>query len=263
MTNFLKFCYLLMTDTLVPIRVGRERMLQSLNEEIRLCYRRAEHFAHEAKAASTETLRADYLRREQNWLKLAHSYELQHRIALFINETMKGENASDPGVGHVRSDGAAAATAWPELPAPGKTGVEPRHLASGVIAIVDDDDCVRAGLSALIESQGRRAATFASAEDFLAAEARENAVCLILDVNLPGMSGPDLQARLMAEGCRLPTVFVTGRHEDHVQKRVIASGALGYLSKPCDEKVLFDCIEKAQLKSPGRPSRERSHRPLK
>jgi CheY-like chemotaxis protein len=226
-------------------------MLQSLSEEIRLCYRRAEHFSHQAKVAQSERLRADYLFHEQGWLKLAHSYEVQRHLALFIHETKKRENGGDLNIGPIRADAAAAATACLEVPAPSKPGDEPGHLPDGVIAIVDDDDCARDGLSALIESRGRRAATFASAEDYLAAEAREHTVCLILDVHLPGMSGPDLQARLIAEGCRLPTVFVTARHQDHVQKRVIAAGALGYLSKPCDEKALFDCIEKARLELPG------------
>lgn len=220
-------------------------MLQSLSEGIRLCYRRAEHFAHRAKAAPTETLRADYLLCEQSWLKLARSFEMQHCVALSGDDAKKRESGEDLGNGQIRADGAAAATAWLELPEPSKPGVAPSQLSDGVIAIVDDDDCVRGGLSALIESRGQRAATFASAEDYLAAETRENTVCLIVDVHLPGMSGPDLHARLIAEGCCLPTVFVTGRYEEHVQKRVIAAGALGYLSKPCDETALFDCIAKA------------------
>jgi CheY-like chemotaxis protein len=231
-------------------------MLQRLSEEIRLCYRQAERFSDQAKAAPSETFRADYLVLEQGWLKLAHSYERQHCLAGFIHETKKREDGRDLGIGRIRTDGTTAGTAWLELPEPSKTDIRPRHFADGVIAIVDDDDCVRGGLSALIESRGRRAATFASAEDYLAAGARDNTVCLILDVHLPGLSGPDLQALLIAEGRLLPTVFVTGRFEDRVQKRVIAAGALGYLSKPCDEKALFDCIEKAQSKSPSRPSRE-------
>lgn len=87
-----------------------------------------------------------------------------------------------------------------EMPDPGQTGEAPRHLPPGLITIVDDDDCVRCGLSALIESRGRRASTFASAEDFLASAAKDNTACLILDVHLPGMDGPDLQAHLIADG---------------------------------------------------------------
>jgi CheY-like chemotaxis protein len=232
-------------NTLVST-LGREiAMLQGLSEEIRLCYRRAEHFARMAKAAPTETLRADCLRHERCWLELARGHELQQRLTRSINDTRKRETGDDFGIRRVDANGAAGATAWVELPAPSKTGDGPKHVQDGLIAIVDDDDCVRDGLSALIESLGRRAATFTSAEDYLASAAKANTACLILDVHLPGMSGPDLQAHLIAEGCCPPTVFVTGRFEERAQHRVIAAGALGYLSKPCDEKTLFDCIEKA------------------
>ena len=221
-------------------------MLQGLSEEIRLCYQRAEHFARMAKAAPTETWRANCLRHERCWLELARSHELQQRLNRCINDTKRPGNGGALGIGRIDADGVAAATAWVELPERSKTGDSPKHLQNGLIAIVDDDDCVRDGLSALIESLGRRAATFASAEGYLASAAKRNTACLILDVHLPGMSGPDLQARLIAEGCCPPTVFVTGRFEDHARKRVIAAGALGYLSKPCDEKTLLDCIEKAR-----------------
>jgi FixJ family two-component response regulator len=114
-----------------------------------------------------------------------------------------------------------------------------------LITIIDDDEYARAGLSALIESMGRRVATFASAEDYLALGVKENSACLILDVHLLGMSGPDLQVYLAAKGRCPPIVFITGRFEEHVQKRVIDAGALGYLSKPCNEKALLGCVAKA------------------
>jgi CheY-like chemotaxis protein len=221
-------------------------MLQGLGEEIRLCYRRAEHFGRMAKAAPSETLRADWLRHERCWLELARSHELRQRLTRPINDGKKPGNGGDFGIGRVDADGAAVGTARLALPEPSKTGDGPKHLQNGLIAIVDDDDCVREGLSALIESLGRRAATFASAEDYLASAVQRNTACLILDVHLPGMSGPDLQAHLIAEGCCPPTVFVTGRFEEHARQRVIAAGALGYLRKPCDEKTLFDCMEKAR-----------------
>jgi CheY-like chemotaxis protein len=238
--------------------MGREiGMLASLGEEIRLCYREAEDCARRAETAPTETLRADHLRRERSWLELARSYELQQRLALFINEDLRGK--IDGRTGHVAAAGAATATAWVEPPASDRTVDDPEHLQDELIAIVDDDDYARRGLRALIESRGCSAAALASAEDYLASAANESIACLILDVHLPGMSGPDLQARLIAGGRCPPTVFVTGRFEEHLRKRVIAAGALGYLSKPCNEKALFDCIEKAQLKSVRRPlGRKRS-----
>jgi FixJ family two-component response regulator len=107
-----------------------------------------------------------------------------------------------------------------------------------LIAIVDDDQYTRSGLGFLIESLGCSVAMFVSAEDYLAADASENKACLILDVHLPGMSGPDLQAYLIAEGGCPPIIFVTGRFDEDVQKRVIEAGALGYLAKPCNEALL-------------------------
>jgi FixJ family two-component response regulator len=83
---------------------------------------------------------------------------------------------------------------------------------------------------------------FASAEDYLASNTTESTACLILDVHLPGMNGPELQARLLAGAHCPPTVFVTGRFEEHVRKRVTEAGALGYLIKPCDVKALLHCI---------------------
>lgn len=210
-------------------------MLQNLGDKVRLCYLKAEDCARQAKAAPTETLRADYLLHEQSWLRLARSYELQQRLTLFVNENRK-RNAES----HISADGLTVG-----MPGLRKTDDDPKYFQNKEIAIVDDEDCVRAGLSTLIESLGRRAATFASAEDYLSLAVNKSTACLILDVHLPGMSGPDLQAHLIAIGYCPPTIFVSGRFEEYVRKRVIDAGALGYLSKPCDEKALFDCIERA------------------
>jgi FixJ family two-component response regulator len=94
----------------------------------------------------------------------------------------------------------------------------------------------------LIESLGYRAVTFASAEEYLASDVRESTALLILDVHLLGMSGPDLQTNLIADRCCPPAVFVTGRFEEQVRKRVTEAGALGYLIKPWNEEALLDCI---------------------
>lgn len=219
-------------------------MLQKLSEEIRLCYGKAEACARQAGTAPTEALRADYLKHEQTWLKLARSYELQQRSTLLINGigTHKHAEYRAPALADVDRRAAEAASAG--LSGPGKADGEPDHRQGGLIAIVDDDECARAGLRCLIESLGQRAATFASAEDYLAARASAHAACLILDVHLPGMSGPDLQAHLIAAARCPPVIFATGRFEEHVRKRVIEAGALGYLMKPCSERALLDCIAK-------------------
>jgi CheY-like chemotaxis protein len=220
-------------------------MLQSLSEEIRLCYRRAEHYAREAKTAPTEELRTSYLRYERSWLELARSYELQQRLTLFINENRKRKTMGLADMGHGSADRTAANPARMKLSGLSQTANEPIPLESGMIAVVDDDDCVRDGLSTLIESRGRRTAAFASGEGYLASDVKEYTACLILDVHLPGMSGPDLQAHLIADGYCIPIVFVTGRFDEQVRSRVLTAGAFGYLTKPCDDNALFNCIERA------------------
>lgn len=216
-------------------------MLQALSEEIRLCYRRAEDCACQAKTAPTEELRADYLRHERNWLELARSYELQQRLTFFINENRKRRAMA--GVGHVSAFDLAAGTAR-VMPGASQIGNDPQRLQNRLVAIVDDDEYARAGLRALMESVGHIVATFASAEEYLASHISEPAACLILDVHLPGMSGPDLQAHLIAAGRCLPIVFATGRFEEHVRMRVIEAGALGYFIKLRNDNELLGCIER-------------------
>lgn len=212
-------------------------MLQKLTAEIRLCYWRADEYARRARAARAEPVRTEYVHREQRWLRLARSYELQQRLALMIDENSKCKAARDPGIGQVNFDGPA-----PKMPGAGRWGNEPEHLQTELIAVVDDDGYARAGLCALIESLGHSAAMFASAEDYLASGTNESTACLFLDVHLPGMSGPDLQAYLIAAERCPPIIFATGRFEQHVRDRVLEAGALAYLTKPCSEKALLDCI---------------------
>lgn len=220
-------------------------MLHSLSEEIQLCYREAEECARRAGAAPTEALRADYLRGEQSWLRLALSYEFQQRLALFINENNRRRKGASWGIAFANDVGLPTGQTPAKVPAVGQTSKNSKHLHTQLITIIDDDSCMREGLSTLIESYGRKAATFASAEDYLASDEQKNAACLILDVHLPGMSGPDLQTHLTAAGRCPPIVFVTGQPDETTRKRVIAAGARGYLSKPCNESALLDCLEKA------------------
>src|SRR5215472_7573605 len=88
---------------------------------------------------------------------------------------------------------------------------------SRLIAIVDDDESLKSALQDLIESDGLSALSFGSAEQFLSSEARHNAACLIADVRMPGMSGLELQAKLNAERCRIPIIFITA-HGDGEMK---------------------------------------------
>lgn len=219
-------------------------MLQNLSEEIQLCYRQAEECARQAEIVQDEVLRADYRRREQSWLRLARSRDFGERLNPFVNENQKRKSDLDRSIQRTIADGAVAEMARVEPPEAVKSGSNPRYLPNDLITIVDDDECARSGLMTLVESLGYRVAAFASAEDYLASDMRERTACLISDVYMPGMNGPDLQAHLVAEGRCPPIVFVTGRFEEHVRQRVTAAGALGYLTKPCNQGALLDCIGK-------------------
>jgi FixJ family two-component response regulator len=114
-----------------------------------------------------------------------------------------------------------------------------------VISIVDDDKSVREATKALVRSLGYTAATFASAEEYLQSERVRDTSCLILDVQMPGMNGVDLQERLIADGTRTPVIFMTAFPEERTRARVLGAGAVGFLSKPFDDERLIECLDKA------------------
>ena len=124
-----------------------------------------------------------------------------------------------------------------------------------VISIVDDDESVREATKGLVRSLGYTAVTFGSAEEFLSSERMPETSCIIADVQMPGVSGVEMQDRLIAEGHRLPVIFITAFPEDRVRERALEAGAIGYLSKPFNEEHLIGCLDKALgNRAPGRPS---------
>jgi FixJ family two-component response regulator len=116
---------------------------------------------------------------------------------------------------------------------------------SGLVAIVDDDESVQRSLQDLIESDGLTALCFASAEQFLDSEARNKAACLIADIQMPGMSGLELQAKLKAERCRIPIIFITAHGETEMRIHAMREGAVEFLSKPFDDEVLLQAVNAA------------------
>lgn len=116
---------------------------------------------------------------------------------------------------------------------------------SFTIAIVDDDDSVRAAVGSLVRSLGFSVLAFSSAEAFLASPGLHKADCLISDVQMPGMSGPELQAELAAAGHSLPVIFITAFPEECIQRRVEAAGAFGFLAKPFDGQAMIRSLEAA------------------
>jgi len=120
---------------------------------------------------------------------------------------------------------------------------------SRLVAIVDDDESVQRALQDLIESDGLSALCFGSAEQFLDSEARNEAACLIADVRMPGLSGLELQAKLKAERCRIPVVFITAHGDAEMRIHAIREGAVQFLSKPFDDTVLLEIVHAALKRS--------------
>ena len=114
-----------------------------------------------------------------------------------------------------------------------------------VISIVDDDESVREATKSLIRSLGYKAVTFCSAEEFLESPYVTATVCLITDVHMAGLSGVDLQDQLIAEGSRMPVIFVTALPDEELKERVFKRGAVGYLPKPFNDDRFIECIDAA------------------
>ena len=121
----------------------------------------------------------------------------------------------------------------------------PDHLEGALISIVDDDPSVVRALSRLCRSAGYAVHAFESAEAFLEADAGRDSDCLILDVHLPGLSGPELQLRLIEEHCGVPIVFITAFEDEATRGRALESGARAFLQKPLDTEVLLEAIQEA------------------
>jgi len=116
---------------------------------------------------------------------------------------------------------------------------------SRLIAIVDDDESIKSALQDLIESDGLPALCFGSAEQFLNSEARHKAACLIADIRMPGMSGLELQAKLKAEGCRIPIIFITAHGDAEMRTLALRDGAVEFLTKPFDDAILLEIVHAA------------------
>jgi len=117
--------------------------------------------------------------------------------------------------------------------------------SDAIVAIVDDDPSVRKGLERLIRSLGWNAETFASAQEFLDRPRAEAPSCLVLDLQLPGLSGLDLQKRMSEAGLETPIVFLTGHGNIPASVKAMKAGAVEFLTKPVDEEELLKAIQEA------------------
>jgi FixJ family two-component response regulator len=113
------------------------------------------------------------------------------------------------------------------------------------VAVVEDDDSVRDATKRLLRLLGYTAASFATAEEFLNSGRVRDTSCLIVDMHLPGMSGAELQSRLILCGYRIPVIFITAFVEEATRVRALRDGALGYLAKPLREQSLIACLDQA------------------
>ena len=114
-----------------------------------------------------------------------------------------------------------------------------------LVAVVDDSESVRESLQDLLQQSGFAVQTFSSAEEFLAVGAERTADCLVLDVGLPGMSGPDLQRELLRRGSTIPIAFITAQGDKSLRPRLTALGAIAVLFKPFNDDALLEAVNTA------------------
>jgi FixJ family two-component response regulator len=114
-----------------------------------------------------------------------------------------------------------------------------------LVAVVDDDELCRTAVQRLLKASGFAATSFGSAEDLLKSGQLPEIACLIADIRMPGMSGLDLQAKLKAESCAIPIVFITAHGDEKMRLQAMRAGAVGFLAKPFDSGILLDRVRAA------------------
>jgi FixJ family two-component response regulator len=114
-----------------------------------------------------------------------------------------------------------------------------------LVAIVDDDDSVRSALHGMLKAVGLPTLSFASAEEFLRSSQQHRTACLIVDIRMPGISGLELQAKLNAEHCRIPTIFITAHGDAQMRMQALRAGAVEFLTKPFDDEALLKTVRAA------------------
>jgi FixJ family two-component response regulator len=123
--------------------------------------------------------------------------------------------------------------------------VQDQSKSAPIVYVVDDDQDVREGLKALLESVGLRSQGFGSPADFLRSNRVDELSCLILDVRLPGLSGLDFQAELAQAQIAMPIIFITGHGDIPMSVKAIKAGAVDFLTKPVREQDLLDAVRVA------------------
>ena len=122
-------------------------------------------------------------------------------------------------------------------------------MASGrkdkMVAVIEDDESYRVAVQRLLKSAGFSVQSFVSAEDFLRSGRQHETGCLITDIRMPGMSGLDLQARLNADHCLIPTIFITAHGDEEMRLQAMRGGAVKFMLKPFDGATLLESVRVA------------------
>jgi FixJ family two-component response regulator len=124
-----------------------------------------------------------------------------------------------------------------------------------MISVIDDDRSVREAVESLIRSLGYQAVTFTSAEEYLGSDRINDSECVITDIQMPGMTGLDLQDRLIADGYRRPIIFMSALAAEDVGANAVRTSASCFLKKPFSGERLIDCLDWA-LRDPGSDPRQ-------
>ena len=133
-------------------------------------------------------------------------------------------------------------TSQHSFPAVHKEQVNSMSGSAQMVAVIDDDTAVRSGISFLLKSLGYLTTTFESADAFLKSASLPHTSCVISDIKMPGMTGVELQERLISSGYRFPIIFVTAFPEESVKARALSAGAHCFLTKPCDPQSIINCV---------------------
>jgi FixJ family two-component response regulator len=114
-----------------------------------------------------------------------------------------------------------------------------------MVAVIEDDESYRVAVQRLLKSEGFSVQSFASAEDFLSSGQQHETGCLITDIRMPGMSGLDLQAKLNADHCPIPTIFITAHGDEDMRLQAMRGGAVKFMVKPFDCGILLESVRAA------------------
>ena len=118
-------------------------------------------------------------------------------------------------------------------------------ITRSLVSVVDDDESVRESLPDLLREFGYAARTFSSAEEFLGSDCVDQTRCLMLDIGMPGMTGPDLQRELKLRGRQIPIVFITAHKDEAIRTRVLEEGAVECLFKPFSDTAVLEALNTA------------------